>query len=180
MSSLRFITQEEYLSQMANGALLNPRKDPIFKALFTSPTKEAHDALHSFLEAATERSIKSFSLSANDAPAQYDGQRGISYDILCLFDDNHSADIEMQAFDQQYDYGKRAEYQVARLETTYLEKGSGWEEAPTVYQITVLDFPYDKDSNDIVSRYAMRTKDGRRLSDTLKEASKNCSFSRLL
>ena len=66
----------------------------------------------------------------------------------------------MQAFDQQYDYGKRAEYQVARLETTYLEKGSGWEEAPTVYQITVLDFPYDKDSNDIVSRYAMRTKDG--------------------
>ena len=76
----------------------------------------------------------------------------------------------MQAFNQKYDYGKRAEYQVARLETTYLKSGSSWEKAPTVFQISVLDFTYNKDEEDskkVVSRYAMRTKDGNELSNTL-------------
>ena len=71
------------------------------------------------------------------------------------------------AFNQFYDYGKRAEYQVSRLETTYLKKGDTWEKAPKVYQITVLDFIYDKTSSEPVSRYAMRTADNRELSNTL-------------
>ena len=103
----RFASEEEYVSQMESGALLNPRVDSTFKALFTQPTKESHDALHSFLEAATERKIKSFSLTANDAPAGFDGQRGMSYDIMCEFDGGLSADIEMQAINQEYDYGKQ-------------------------------------------------------------------------
>ena len=167
----KFTSEEEYVSQMESGALLNPRVDSTFKALFTQPTKESHDALHSFLEATTERKIKSFSLTANDAPAGFDGQRGVSYDIMCEFDDGLSADIEMQAFNQEYDYGKRAEYQVARLETTYLKKGDSWEKAPIVYQVTVLDFNYGNEgevkTKTPVSRYAMRTKDGRVLSNSL-------------
>ena len=114
------------------------------------------------------------------SPASFSGQRDVSYDISCEFDDGMAADIEMQAFDQKYDYGKRAEYQVARLETTYLKKGDGWEKAPTVYQISVLDFNYDGVENtdegtpkspektkSPVSRYAMRTKDGRELANAL-------------
>ena len=167
MSIEDFKTEEEYVSQMNTGALLNPRVDSTFKALFTQPTKESRSALHSFLEAATERKIRAFNLTANDAPAEFGGQRGVSYDIMCEFDDGLSADIEMQAFNQEYDYGKRAEYQVARLETTYLKKGDNWEKAPIVYQITVLDFDYDPNTSDVVSRYAMRTKDGRELSNSL-------------
>ena len=53
----------------------------------------------------------------------------------------------MQAFNQEYDYDKRAEYQVARLETTYLKKGDNWEKAPIVYQVTVLDFTYDAEKS---------------------------------
>ena len=166
-----FASEEEYVAQMETGALLNPRVDSTFKALFTQPTQESRDALHSFLEAATERKIKSFSLTANDAPTGFGGQRSVSYDIICEFDDGLSADIEMQAFNQEYDYGKRAEYQVARLETTYLKKGDNWEKAPIVYQVTVLDFNYGNDAGTKiktpVSRYAMRTQDGRELSNSL-------------
>ena len=164
------MSEEEYVAQMRTGALLNPRVDSTFKALFTQPTTESKEALHSFLEAATERKIKSFTLSPNDAPGMFPEQRGVSYDILCVFDDGLSANIEMQAFNQKYDYGKRAEYQVARLETTYLKSGAGWEKAPVVFQISVLDFTYNKDEEDskkVVSRYAMRTKDGNELSNTL-------------
>ena len=168
-------TEEEYVAQMETGALLNPRIDSTFKALFTQPTKESREALHSFLEAATEQKIKTFSLTANDAPLNFSGQRNVSYDIMCEFENGLAADIEMQAFNQEYDYGKRAEYQVARLETTYLKKGDNWEKAPIVFQRTVLDFNYEKNINlkksaprkTPVSRYAMRTKDGRELSNTL-------------
>ncbi|MBR1713630.1 MAG: Rpn family recombination-promoting nuclease/putative transposase [Treponema sp.] len=167
MSIEEFKSEEEYVSQAGSGALLNPRIDSTFKALFTRPTAESRAALLSFLEAATERSVKDFKLTANDAPEEFSGQRRVNYDIACEFNDGQSADIEMQAFNQKYDYGKRAEYQVARLETTYLKKGDGWEKAPTVYQITVLDFEYDSQSDAVVSRYAMRTKDGRELSNAL-------------
>lgn len=162
-----FPTEEEYLAQMEAGRLLNPRIDSTFKALFTQPTRESRGALKSFLEAATERKIKNFSLEPNDSPVGFLEQRGVSYDILCEFDDGIHADIEMMAFNQKYDYGKRAEYQVARLETTYLARGDSWESAPQVYQITVLDFAYDKESDKVVSRYAMRTKEGRELSGKL-------------
>ncbi|MBQ3800473.1 MAG: PD-(D/E)XK nuclease family transposase [Treponema sp.] len=94
--------------------------------------------------------------------------------ICCELDDGMAADVEMQAFNQEYDYGKRAEYQVARLETTYLRKGDSWEKAPAVYQISVLDFNFgsgylEKGGRDRspISRYAMRTKDGRELSGSL-------------
>ena len=167
MSILGFVDEETYLARMHTGALLNPRIDSTFKALFSQPTEESRDALRSFLEAATERKIRSFELKPNDAPVEFGGQRGVSYDIVCEFDDGLAADIEMQAFNQQYDYGKRAEYQVARLETTYLARGDAWEKAPKVYQITVLDFTYGRPDGEPVSRYAMRTKDGRELAGSL-------------
>ena len=63
------MSEEEYVAQMHTGALLNPRIDSTFKALFTQPTKESRAALQSFLEAATERNIDSFEFVANDAPA---------------------------------------------------------------------------------------------------------------
>ena len=163
----KFISEDEYLAQMRTGALLNPRIDSTFKALFTQPTAESRNALHSFLEAATERKIKSVELTANEAPIAFEKQRGVSYDILCIFEDGQPANLEMMAFNQKYDYGKRAEYQVSRLETTYLKKGDSWEKAPKVFQITVLDFVYDKASTEAVSRYAMRTADNRELSNAL-------------
>ena len=106
---------------------MNPRMDSTFKALFTQKTKDSYEAMRSFLSAATERTVRIWQLTANDVPANFSGQRDVSYDISCEFADGMAADIEMQAFDQKYDYGKRAEYQVARLETTYLKKGDGWE-----------------------------------------------------
>ena len=160
-------SQKDYLSQMEHGALLNPRIDSTFKALFTQPTPESEAALHSFLEAAIEMKIKSYELTQNDAPILFLGQRGVSYDITYELEDGRIAEIEMQSFNQEYDYGKRAEYQVSRLETTYLAKGDDWENAPIVYQITVLNFNYTPKGKNAINRFAMRTKDGVELSNSL-------------
>ena len=176
MDKKEFKSEEEYVSQAGTGALLNPRVDSTFKALLTQNTKESYEAMLSFLAAATERNVTKWELTANEPPSEFVGQRNVSYDIACVFDDGMTADIEMQAFNQKYDYGKRAEYQVARLETTYLKKGESWEKAPTVYQISVLDFNFSQRNEEPgqneanhspINRYAMRTKDGQELSNSL-------------
>ena len=124
-------------------------------------------ALHAFLEAALEQKIQDVVLTANDAPAGYDRQRGVNYDIMVTLDSGRCVNVEMQAYNREYDYGKRAEYHVSRLETTYLRKGDGWEKAPAVYQITVMDFAYDKQDSNVVGRYAMRKRNGHELAGLL-------------
>lgn len=109
MDIFDFKSEAEYVAQMNTNTLLNPRIDSTFKEMFTQPTKESRDALHAFLEVSIDRPIASVALTSSDAPVEFAGQRGVSYDIACEFEDGSSADIEMQAFNQKYDYGKRTE-----------------------------------------------------------------------
>ena len=166
-------TKEEYLAQIKEGKLLNPRIDSTFKAMFTQNTEESRGALKSFLEAVVGRGISTLSIESNNAPIGFVGQRDVNYDILCKFEDGQIANIEMQAYNQNYDYGNRAEYHVARLETTYLNKGDGWDSVPQVYQINVANFIYGMkgdiraNTDSVVSYFAMRTKDGRELANRM-------------
>ena len=172
MDIFDFKDENEYADQMKTGALLNPRIDSTFKALFTQDTPESKAALHSFLEAATESKIATIELKPNDAPLLFDGQRRVSYDILCTLDDGQHVNIEMQAFKQAYDYGARAEHQVSRLEISGLKKGDSWKKAPKVYQISVLDFVYKNDTkngtrNTGINHFCMQTVNGKHLADLL-------------
>ena len=75
-------------------------------------------------------------MTANDAPIEFAGQRGVSYDIACEFEDGTVADVEMQAFNQKYDYGRRAEYQVARLEAIFLKDADNPEKKDIIDKLT--------------------------------------------
>ncbi|MBD5408562.1 MAG: hypothetical protein HDR54_04100 [Treponema sp.] len=58
----------------------------------------------------------------------------------------------------------RAEYQAAHLLNHSVKRGMNWRDMPEVYQVSVLNFIYDRDSDNGVSVYTMRTEDGRTLS----------------
>ncbi len=72
--------EEAYIASAGTGALLNPRFDSTFKAIFTQNTPESKTALRSFLEAATERKITKVNLLPSEAPADYPDERGLRYD----------------------------------------------------------------------------------------------------
>jgi predicted transposase/invertase (TIGR01784 family) len=127
------------------GKILNPRMDGTFKAMFTQPTAESRKALHSFLEAVLVRKIDAVKFEPNDSVQQFASQRDVDYDINVRFSTGESAEIEMQAWRQNYDYGKRAEYQAARLLSTYLNDGDSWDKVQKVYQISILDYNYYTD-----------------------------------
>lgn len=105
---------------------------------------------------------------------QFSGQRDVNFDLNVRFSSGESAEIEMQAWPQYYDYGKRAEYQVARLLSTYLITGDDWDRVYKVYQISILDYNYyvkdapERNFNDsIINCYTMKNQDGHHLTDIL-------------
>ena len=148
--------------------ILNPRLDPNFKAIFTQNTQASKIALKSFLSAAIGRNVKEATVVQNEDASLYNFQRAVDYDINCEFSDGTKAQVEMQGFDQQYDYGKRAEYYAARLVSSVMEVGDDWNSVAQAYQISVLDFVFDRSNTSPIHHYQMADLgDGARLSGRL-------------
>lgn len=96
-------------------ALLNPRMDPIFKAIFTQETKESYAALESFISSVLGRKIKDLKLTTNEPPVDNTTESKMSFDVSVTFDNGEKASIEMQGRNRDYTYEARSEIQVARL-----------------------------------------------------------------
>ena len=147
-------------------ALLNPRCDASFKAMFTQETEESNAALQDFISALLGKQVKELKLVPNEPPIDKIGEVQMSFDVSVVFDNGERADLEMQAWQQNYDHGTRAEIQAARLLNTNARVGDKWN-AQKVYQISVLDFHYDKDDKSPIEWYTMRKDNGGKLSDRL-------------
>ena len=147
-----------------NFHILNPRLDPNFKAIFTQPTPESRCALKSFLTAAIGRKVIDVTVVENEEPKDFDTERGIRYDINCEFDDGTLAQIEIQGEDRNHAFGKRVEYYVSRLTSSLASVGDEWDKLPQAYQISVLDFYFDKTNDNPIHHYTMvDTADGSKL-----------------
>lgn len=147
-------------------AILNPRLDINFKALFTQGTKESDAALQSFISAALGRKIRSLRLDPNEPAVDTPSQMQMSFDVAVTFDDGEKADIEIQGRDREYDFKARAEIQVARLLNNNAKKGDEWK-SEKVYQISVLNFHCSRDDKSQVSRYTMKSQSGTELAGKL-------------
>jgi len=86
------------------------------------------------------------------------------FDISIEFDDGELADIELQARNEDYDYGIRAEIIAARLLANSAKRNKKWD-SPKVYQISVLNFHYKKDDKKEMRWYTMIDDSGAKLSE---------------
>ena len=143
---------------------MSPLYDSTFKGIFTQETDDSNLALQSFISAVLGRTVKNVILKPNEPAKDNTEQKGMSYDISVEFDNGELSDIEMQAWKESYDYGMRAEIQVARLLNNNAKKGADWF-APKVYQISSLNFHYRKDDNKEMAWYTMKDETGDRLTD---------------
>lgn len=145
-------------------AMLNPRCDAIFKALFTDNSAEGQTALKSFLEAVLTAKVSDIRLIPNEAAVESESDRQTVFDITCVLNDSEAVNIEMQGLDITSSYDKRAEYNVAHLLNHYTPKGTKWKDIPKVFQISVLNFIYDATTHSTFSVYTMQTDQNRKLS----------------
>ena len=142
--------------------ILNPRVDPIFKILFTQNTKESKNALQCFVSACIGKSISDIELQPNELTSPQDDFMQSRFDLTCTIDGVEHANIELQGQNLYNNFDDRSEYYVAHLLDHYIVKGSNkyWDNVPTVYQINILNFIYDKSCSNGFSHFSMRRKDG--------------------
>ncbi|GMB10858.1 MAG: PD-(D/E)XK nuclease family transposase [Candidatus Improbicoccus devescovinae] len=121
-----------------NEDLLDPKLDPIFKALFTSNTKESKGALKDFLTVFIERKVVEVSVMANEKPITHSNEKQIRYDFNCQFNNGELATVEM-ALKQRPDELVRSEYYLAESFTSQENKGEdNYDDLKNAYQITLL------------------------------------------
>lgn len=147
-------------------ALLNPRIDVNFKAIFTQETKESDEALISFLSSILGQKITKVQITANEPPVDIPSQMQMTFDVSVTFNNGEKADIEMQGQDQKYDFSVRSEIQVARLLNNNAKKGNNWS-AEKVYQISVLNFHPSNGDKSELAWYTMKNQKGKTLTDHL-------------
>lgn len=147
-------------------ALLSPTCDASFKAMFTQQTKESDAALKDFISVLLGRTIQEIELLPNEPPVDVITENQMSFDVSAKFDDGERVDLEIQARNKDYDYAARAEIQVARLLSVSNKKGDNWF-TPPAYQISVLNFEFDKGDKAPLAWYTMRKEDGRMLAGRL-------------
>lgn len=157
---------ELYTRRPNHTAILSPLYDSTFKAIFTQETEDSKLVLKGFISAVFEREISRVELKNNEPPTESKKQKKMSFDVSVEFDDGEIADIELQARNQNYDFGIRAEIQAARLLTNNAKKGKKWD-SPKVYQISVLNFHYKKDDKQEMRWYTMRDEVGEILTQRL-------------
>ncbi len=147
-------------------ALLNPCADPIFKILFTDESRQAHEALTCFLCDILERNVTDVVLQPNELSGECITDKQSEFDINCKID-GKIANIEMQGENHCNDYGKRAEYHVAHLLNHYTPKGTDWDKIPDVFQISVMNFVFDKATKKSISHYVLKNDEGKTISKSL-------------
>ena len=147
-------------------ALLNPCADPTFKILFTNESKESKIALTCFLTDIIGKKVSNVVLQPNELSGESGTDKQSEFDINCKIE-GKVVNIEMQGLNKNKDFGMRAEYHVAHLYNHYIIKGLDWINAPQAFQISVLNFIFDKIEKDCISYYTMKNQNGREIARML-------------
>ena len=129
---------EDYFIDPNGSDLLDPKLDPIFKALFTSNTEESKGALLDFLSVFIGKVVVEVVIISNESAIKHRNQKQIRYDFSCKFNDGELATVEM-ALKQRADELVRSEYYLAESFTSQENKGKGdYDNLKRAYQITLL------------------------------------------
>lgn len=147
-------------------ALLNPLADPIFKILFTTNSPQSKEALRCFLSDIFDKEVTDVTLQPNELAGECLTDKQTEFDINCKLD-GKCVNIELQGQNHNSEYGKRVEYHVAHLLNHYTPKGSQWYEIPQVFQISVVNFIFNKKNEECVNRYSLKNQSGDEIAQIL-------------
>ena len=146
-------------------ALLNPCIDPIFKRLFTDNSPEGRNTLKCFLEAVLQRKVTNIILQPEEIPIDYIHDKKARFDLNCEIDGIEFANIEIQNYNSNHNFEKRAEYYCAHLLNYHVPEGLPWNKVPKVYQISILNFIRETSLDREIFYYKFRSEDGLSLED---------------
>ncbi len=78
--------------------LLDPRRDVVFKTIFSKDTEEATIARNSLISAFLGRKVKESIVINNELPIDDIRDKASRLDLYCILEDETKVDIEMQMY----------------------------------------------------------------------------------
>ncbi len=122
-----------------NDEILSPRKDLVFKSLFTRKTEESKGAFLDFLSGILKKEVIDVTINENELAVNSTNEKQSTMDINCKCRDGEILNIEMQVEDKGVT-GIRAEYNVAKLHGSQGIKGRDYSELNRTIQVTITDY----------------------------------------
>jgi predicted transposase/invertase (TIGR01784 family) len=120
-------------------AILDIRYDPVFKAVFTKETADSRGAFSHLISALIGRTVTIETITANEPPTGFLGQKKIRYDIACRSKNGEPVNVEM-SFHPIEDELNRLEYFASRLFVGQDIQGidKSYADLKGTYQISIL------------------------------------------
>ena len=147
--------------------LLDPRRDVVFKTIFSKSTKKSSIARNSIISAFIGRKVESSTVLNPELTIEDIRNKATRLDILCILDDGSQVNLEMQMCNTTDSMEDRLCYYCSQLYTGQESKGLPYEKLKPVYVIlisnqTIFD-KYDK----YLSLIQYRFEDGTMFSNKL-------------
>jgi len=146
---------------MKNYPLLDPRRDIVFKTIFTKDCEESHIARNNLISAFLGRTITHSTVLNNELPISDIRDKAARLDIHCVFDNGQHADLEMQMCNTQDSMEDRLAYYCCQLYTSQATKGETYSSLKDVYVILISNETVFPHRSEYLSAIHLRFPDGR-------------------
>ena len=172
MSTLASLTDAEIRQlakqNAAEGKLLNPMMDIVFKTLFSGDDDDSREALRSLLSACTGREVADVKVLNSEIQPEHLGAKTVRIDMHASFNDGQMAGLEMQFGSDGDDQKPRAAFGAARL-LSGQGRGKQYRELKRVYQIFFINSILFPQNGRIPRRYfLMEERDHDILTDVME------------
>ncbi len=161
---------------MQNIPLLDPRRDVVFKTIFSQDNEESLTARNSLLSALLDRNVKDSIVMNNDLPVSDIRDKAARLDLHCIIDDGHQVNIEMQMCNSVRNLEDRLIYYLCQLYSSQSCKGEPYKIFKEVYVVLISNETVLTTEKEFISKILLRYSDGRvystKLNITVLELSK--------
>jgi predicted transposase/invertase (TIGR01784 family) len=152
---------------IAQGKILNPMADSVFKSIFSEDSEDSKEALRSLLSDCTHRAVRAVQVRNSEIPPELYGRKTVRLDVRVTFNDGEQADLEMQVRKSDDDLKTRSLLIASKLMAGQVRKGGKYRHAKRVYAIFFLNCVLFPGSVKVPRRYRLREETER---DTLSDA----------
>jgi len=155
----------------ADALILPPSDDRIFKTLLTHP--DAKQVLIDVIASAIERTIVDAQVRNTELPVMDVNEKAERFDVNCTIDSGDQIDVEMHSCPQEelrlepVNFINKYIYYLTDLHSSQESKGKKYYELVRTYQITFCMNTVFPAQSEFVSRFSLRSENGRQLCDQI-------------
>ncbi|MCL2209324.1 MAG: Rpn family recombination-promoting nuclease/putative transposase [Treponema sp.] len=151
--------------------ILPPSDDRIFKTLLTHP--DAKQVLIDVVSTVIDQIVTDAHVRNIEMPVMDTGEKSERFDVNCAIDNGDQVDVEMhcskieEAGREYSNFINKYIYYLTDLHSSQKSKGVKYSKLVRTYQVTFCTNTVFPAQVDYVSRFSLRTRDGRQLSDQI-------------